>query len=101
MAAPGHGWYRAKVASRAVAAIAAGYALSAAFAAAAALGFQHLGMVRSDATMASTMLSFIVYAVVAMWCFTGVSATRAWTVCTVGALGLALLAWLLMPGGQP
>ena len=89
------------MASRAVAAVGGGYALAAAFAAAAALGFQYLGLGRGDATMAATMASFIVYAVAAMWCFGCASARRAWAGCAIPALGLALLAWLLKSAGQP
>ncbi|MEG0558344.1 MAG: DUF3649 domain-containing protein [Comamonas sp.] len=92
-------WYRAKIASRSLAAIGGGYALAAASAAAGSLGFQHLGLSRSDATMAATMLSFIVYAVAAMWCFGCTSTRRAWAGCAIPALALALLAWLLKPGG--
>ncbi|WP_370678380.1 DUF3649 domain-containing protein [Comamonas sp. GB3 AK4-5] len=95
------GIYRVRVASRAAAAIGGGYMLAATCAAAGALGFQHLGLARSDATMAATMLSFMVHAIAAMWCFGCASATRAWIGCAVPALLLAALTWLLLPGGQP
>lgn len=90
--------YRARVASRAVAAIGGGYALAAASAAAGAVGFQYLGMARVDATMAATMLAFVVYAVAAMWAFGCATAVRAWLGIALPAGGLALLAWVLMPG---
>lgn len=97
---PRLGGYRAKVASRVVAAVGGGYALSAAWAAAGALGFYQLGMARSDATMAATMTSFIVYAVAALWCFGCASARRAWIGCAVPATAFALITWILMPEGH-
>lgn len=93
---PGLAGYRAKVAARAIAAIGGGYALAAAWAAAGALGFQQLGMVRSDATMAATMSAFVIYAVAALWCFGCASVRRAWIGCAAPAAALALVAWLLL-----
>jgi hypothetical protein len=94
------GAYRLRVASRALAAIGGGYALATACAVAGALGFQHLGLGRSDATMAASMLSFIAFAVVAMWCFGCATVQRAWLGWAVPTLLLAALAWLLQSGAQ-
>ncbi|WP_034386375.1 DUF3649 domain-containing protein [Comamonas composti] len=66
-----------------------------------ALGLQFLGMSRGDATMAATMLSFIVYAVAAMWCFACASVARAWAGVVIPALALGLICWWLAPGAQP
>ncbi|MEJ5030478.1 DUF3649 domain-containing protein [Comamonas sp. MYb69] len=90
--------YRARVASRAIAAIGGGYALAAASAAAGAVGFQELGMARVDATMAATMLAFVVYAIAAMWAFGCATALRAWLGIALPAGALALIAWVLAPG---
>lgn len=90
--------YRARVASRAVAAIGGGYALAAATAAAGAVGFQAFGMARVDATMAATMLAFVVYAIAAMWAFGCATAVRAWLGIALPAGALALIAWMLAPG---
>lgn len=97
---PGLARYRVQVALRAVAAVGGGYVLAAASAAAGALGFQSLGLARPDATLAATMLSFIVYAIAAMWAFGCASAVRAWVGIGLPALALALLAGLLTYGGQ-
>ena len=92
--------YRMRVASRSLVAIGGGYALAAASAAAGAIGFQWFGMARSDATMAATMLSFIVYAIAGMWAFGCASVTRAWVGIGLPGLALALLAWVLTRGVQ-
>lgn len=94
----GLGRYRVQVALRAVAAVGGGYALAAASAAAGALGLQSLGLARPDATLAATMLSFVIHAVAAMWAFGCTSAVRAWA--GIGLPTLALLTWLWMYGGQ-
>lgn len=90
--------YRTRVASRAIAAIGGGYALAAASAAAGAVGFQALGMARVDATMAATMLAFVVYAIAAMWAFGCATALRAWLGIALPTGVLALVAWMLAPG---
>ncbi|GLC93106.1 hypothetical protein Tamer19_25140 [Cupriavidus sp. TA19] len=88
------GWrYRAGVASRAVAAIAGGYALAALSTAALAVS---LPLPRPEAVTAATLLSFAVYAAAAVWVFAVRNAWRAWA-------GLALpagLLWGLLALGQ-
>ena len=87
--------YRLMVASRILAAVIGGYALTAALSVLLAL---LLPVSRSEATLAATMLSFILYAVVVLWVFATSSATRAWLGLLVTALPLWLLCWWLMPG---
>ncbi|MGY2490647.1 DUF3649 domain-containing protein [Cupriavidus sp. CP313] len=87
------GWrYRAGVASRAVAAIAGGYALAALTTAALSVW---LPMARPDAVTTATLLSFAVYAAAAVWVFAVRSAWRAWAGL---ALPAALLSGLLAVG---
>lgn len=75
--------YRWAVASRAVAAIAGGYLVSALAAMAMAL---YLPLPRAEAVLAGTLSSFAVYACVVIWVFAVRSAWRAW-----GGLSLAVL----------
>lgn len=82
--------YRWAVVSRALAAVAGGYGLSAAFAAAFGLACAHwCGMGKADAVTLSTMLSFVVFAVAVLWAFACRSAWRAW-------LGIALPALMML-----
>ncbi|HEY1101941.1 MAG TPA: DUF3649 domain-containing protein [Burkholderiaceae bacterium] len=85
--------YRLGVASRALAAIGGGYAVSAALAAVLAL---YLPVSRPEAVLTGTLASFLVYAVAVMWVFAARSAARAW----MGLLipGAALGALLLVHG---
>ncbi|GGX88594.1 iron transporter [Massilia dura] len=87
---PGPGWrYRAGVAVRALAAIAGGYALSAAWAAALALT---LPAVRVEAALTATMLALAIYPCAAMWCFGARTAPRAVAgLLIAGALPAAIL----------
>ncbi|WP_051237079.1 hypothetical protein [Ottowia thiooxydans] len=80
--------YRWAVASRALAAIGGGYALSAAVASALSLVLPLLGMPRADAVVAGTLLGFVLHAVAAMWAFGCATAWRAW----IGIAGPAALA---------
>ena len=91
--------YRAAVASRAVVAVAGGYLLAAAGAAVGAHAMVRLGMPRADAALASTLLSFIVHAVAALWAFGCASAWRAWAGVVLPGAALALIAWWLQRGG--
>jgi hypothetical protein len=83
--------HRWMVASRALAAIAGGYALAALSAAALAV---FLPLSSADATLAGTMLSFLVYACAVIWVFAARNARRAWLglILPMALLGLAL--WL-------
>ena len=78
--------YRLGVFSRAVAAIAGGYGLSALVATALALA---LPTSRAEAAMTGTLTAFVVYPVAVMWVFATATALRAWA-------GLALAA--VLPG---
>jgi hypothetical protein len=91
--------YRVAVLSRAMAAVYAGYALAAAWAASMSLGFAALGMARTEAVMAATLLAFVVHAIAVTWAFGCKSTRRAWLGLSAPAAALALLAWLLTPGG--
>lgn len=81
--------HRWMVASRALAAIAGGYALAALSAAALAV---FLPLPRADATLTATMLSFLVYACAVIWGFAARTAARAWLglLLPSAAMGLAL-----------
>lgn len=76
--------YRIGVASRAVAAIAGGYAVAALATAALAL---FLPLPRSEAALTGTLLSFAVYTGAVLWSFAARTAWRAWR----GLLGAALV----------
>lgn len=67
--------YRLAVASRALAAIIGGYALTALATTALAI---FLPLSRSEASMTATLLSFVIYTCVVLWVFATRSATRAW-----------------------
>ncbi|MGY1489093.1 DUF3649 domain-containing protein [Methylobacillus pratensis] len=88
--------YRLAVASRIVAAVVAGYALASAVSILFAL---LLPVSRAEAVLASTMLSFAVYAGIVIWVFHARSATRAWIGLLVPLAVISLACWLLMPGG--
>ncbi len=81
------GWaYRGGVLVRAVAAIGAGYGVSALWAAAIATW---LPSAKVEAALTGTMIAFVIYPCAVMWCFAARSAARAW-------VGLALVA---LPAG--
>ncbi len=89
--------YRLGVASRAVAAILGGYAVSALAAAVLAL---YLPTSRAEAALTGTMAAFLVYACAVMWVFAARSALRAWLGLCWLALPLgALLLWQYQVGG--
>ena len=87
---------RLAVASRAVAAIAGGYALAAVFVALFALLLPALfSMERSAAVMAATMTSFALHALAVITAFATRSATRAWLWLLLPTVTMAgLLFWL-------
>ena len=89
---------RIDILSRITAATVGGYALSAATAICLAL---ILPMMRSEAVLTGTMVSFIVYVCVAIWVFATSSAVRAWIglILCAGMLGSAALVFHL--GGAP
>lgn len=67
--------YRLAVASRAVAAIVGGYALTALAITALAI---FLPLSRAEASMTATLLSFLIYGCVVIWVFATRTAWRAW-----------------------
>ena len=79
--------YRWAIASRALAAIFGGYALSALFCASAGLALMHTGASRLDAVMTATMLAFVVHSIAAIWAFRARSTARVW----LGMLVMAAL----------
>ncbi|MNK05228.1 hypothetical protein D3C87_231040 [compost metagenome] len=83
--------YRLGIASRAVAAILGGYGVTALTTALLAV---ILPMVRIDAVLTATLLSFTVYTCAVLWVFAASSAFRAWLglVLPAAVLGLGLLA---------
>ena len=88
--------YRLMVASRILAAVVVGYALTSAVSILLAL---LLPVSKAEAVLASTMLSFAIYAAVVIWVFQARSAARAWVGLLVPLAVLSLACWLLMPGG--
>lgn len=88
--------YRWGVASRAMAALFGGYALSSAATVLMALLWP---APLAQAVLWATMLSFVVYTVAAIWVFTTRSAARAWAGMWVGTALLSALAWGLRAGG--
>lgn len=84
--------YRLAVASRALAAIFGGYALTAAAQAClAAL----LPLPRADAVIWAMLVAFALYAVAILWVFYARSAARAWLGMVVPAAALAGVFWLV------
>jgi len=83
--------YRLGIASRAIAAILGGYGVTALTTALLAV---ILPMVRIDAVLTATLLSFTVYTCAVLWVFAASSAFRAWLglVLPAAVLGLGLLA---------
>lgn len=82
--------YRAMVASRSLAAIFGGYALAVALAICLA---RLLPLDKSEAVLAGSMASFLVYCAAAIWAFAAASAWRAWLGLLLPSLVLAALAW--------
>ncbi|RZL07656.1 MAG: iron transporter [Rubrivivax sp.] len=85
--------YRWSVASRVLAAIVGGYALAALLSAVLAMALPRISDAsRADAVLIATLLSFVVYTVVALWVFCARTALRAWLwLLAVGVVGLAAL----------
>jgi hypothetical protein len=91
-----HGWlprgsaalrYRLGVASRALAAIVGGYALSALVATVSAIYFPGT---RAEAAIFGMLLSFVIYTLAVMWVFAVRSAWRAWLGLLLPSIALAL-----------
>ncbi len=88
---------RLAVASRALAAVAGGYAVAALFTAALALALRPLP--KDEAVKFATMPAFLVYAAAVVWVFAARTARRAWLGLVIAAALLGLAFWLLQPGG--
>jgi predicted lysophospholipase L1 biosynthesis ABC-type transport system permease subunit len=90
--------YRLAVASRALAAIPLNYALTAI---ATALLARHLPLSRAEASVAATLASFLIFALIAMAIFHARSTAKvwAWMIGSTALLG-ALLALSLQLGGR-
>lgn len=86
--------YRWAVASRAIAAMGAGYGLSASVAAASGVLLPMMGMERINAVMTGTMLAFVVHAMAALWAFGCATALRAWLGIVLPGIALGVLALL-------
>lgn len=88
------GWrHRLAVASRALAAIAGGYALAAFFATTVALLAR---APREEAAYLGAVPSFLVFAGAAIWAFVARTALRAWLDIGLPALALAATTWWLL-----
>jgi hypothetical protein len=83
--------YRLAVASRALAAIVGGYALTALAITALAI---FLPLSRAEASLTATLLSFLIYTCVVIWVFATRSATRAWIGVIAPMAVLGALVWL-------
>lgn len=83
--------YRLAVASRALAAIVGGYALTALAVTALAI---FLPLSRAEASMTATLLSFVIYTCVVIWVFATRTAWRAWAGIVAPAVVLGALVWL-------
>lgn len=83
--------YRLAVASRALAAVVGGYALTALAVTALAI---FLPLSRAEASMTATLLSFVIYTCVVIWVFATRTAWRAWAGIVAPAVVLGALVWL-------
>lgn len=88
--------YRLQVLSRIVAATVGGYALASAVTVLLTLLWPAS---KSQAVLATNMLSFVWYTIAVMWVFSTKSATRAWVGMVLPTAMIALLGFLLMPVG--
>lgn len=83
--------YRLAVASRVVAAILGGYALSALATFALAT---FLPMSRAEASMTATLLSFAIYTCAVIWVFATRTVWRAWMGIVAPSVALSALIWM-------
>ncbi|MFC7208177.1 DUF3649 domain-containing protein [Comamonas endophytica] len=87
------GRYRWAIASRLLAAVAAGHALSSATAAGIGLLLARSGSTSVDAVLWASMLAFVAQALAALWAFGCVNARRAWLGICIPAALLGALAF--------
>lgn len=90
--------YRWQVASRVVAAVLGGYALTSAACVLLALVWP---LPRAEAVLASTMSSFALYTGVLVWVFAAKSLRTVWLALMLAAAACAGLSWWLLPGSAP
>jgi hypothetical protein len=88
---------RWSIASRVLAAVVGGYALTSLLTLALPLGLAPLGVNQAQALLAATTASFVAYAAIVMTVFHARSAARAWIGMTIAALPLAAIVLLLFP----
>lgn len=89
---------RWSVASRVLAAVVGGYALTSLLTLAVPLLFSAAGLSQAQALLATTMTSFPVYAAVILVVFHARSAARAWACLAVAALPPGIVTALQLPG---
>jgi hypothetical protein len=92
---------RRSVASRVLAAAGGGYALTSLLTLAVPLLLAAAGIDRAQALLATTMGSFVAYAVIVMAVFHARSATRAWIWLAGAAVPPAIVTAILLPGPVP
>lgn len=90
--------YRWMVASRVLAAVLGGYALTSAATVVMALVWP---LPQAEAILASTMLSFALYAGVIVWIFSAKRLRTLWLGLVIATAVCAGLSWLLLPGSMP
>jgi Zn-dependent membrane protease YugP len=90
--------YRWSVASRALAAVVGGYAVTSLFNLAFSLLLGAIGVNVPQALLGTTMASFLLYAAIIMAVFHVSSAARAWAGLAGAAVPLAIITLLLWPG---
>lgn len=88
---------RWSVASRSIAGTLGAYGVASLATVALSLGLASCGMARSEAVIAATLASFIIFAVIAMTVFHASTPARAWRGLSLAALPLMLVVWLLLP----
>ncbi|MGJ3257142.1 MAG: hypothetical protein ACFE0K_12570 [Alcanivorax sp.] len=88
--------YRWAVASRVLAAFVGGYVLSSLLLLLMALVWP---LPRAEAIAASTMISFILYALIIIWAFSVKRLRTVWLGMVASSLLCGALVWWLMPGG--
>ena len=93
--------YRWSIASRALAAIVGGYALTSLAILALSLTLPWFGMSRAEAVLASTLASFLIYTAIIMAVFHAQSVARAWAWQFGAAVPLGLIVLLSLPGAIP
>lgn len=87
--------YRWSVASRVLAAVVGGYALTSAATVLLALVWP---LPQAEAVLASTMLSFALYTGVLVWIFAVRRLRTVWLGLVIATAVCAVLSWLLLPG---